>query len=52
MASAVEKYLLKTPGNGISDSKFKNVLNCFGPQELVLLVRVPKLPTIHYQPAT
>ena len=34
------------------DSKFQNVRRCFGPQELVPLVRVPKLPTIHYQPAT
>ena len=34
------------------DSKFQNVPRCLGPQEFVPLVRVPKLPTIHYQPAT
>ena len=32
------------------DSKFQNVRRCFGPQELVPLVPVPKLPTIHHQP--
>ena len=30
----------------------RNVPRCLGPQELVPLVRVPKPPTIHYQPAT
>ena len=34
------------------DFKFQNVPRCLGPQELVPLVQVPKLPTIHYQPAT
>ena len=28
------------------------VPRCFSPQEFVLLVRVPKLATIHYLPAT
>ena len=47
------KYLLKTPGNAISETlKFQNVPRCLSPQELVPLVRVPKPPTIHYQPAT
>ena len=30
------------------DSKFQNVPRCLSPQELVPLVQVPKLPTIHY----
>ena len=30
-----------------SDSKCQNVPRCLGPQELILLVRVPKLPTIN-----
>ena len=34
------------------DSKFQNVPRCFSPQEFVLLVRVPKLATIRYPPAT
>ena len=34
----------------MSFQKF-NVPRCLGPQELVPLVRVPKPPTIHYQPA-
>ena len=34
------------------DSKFQNVPRYLSPQELVPLVQVPKLPTIHYQPAT
>ena len=35
------------------ESKFENVPRCLGPQEeLVLLVRFPKQPIIHYQPAT
>ena len=42
---------LKTPEMAFRDSKFQNVPGCFGPQELVPLVRVPKPPTIHYQPA-
>ena len=47
------KYLLETPRNAISETlKFQNVPRCLGPKELVPLVRVPKLPTIHYQPAT
>ena len=46
------KYLLKTPRNAISETlKFQSVPRCLGPQELVPLMRVPKLPTIHYQPA-
>ena len=46
------KYLLKTPRNAISETlKFQNVPRCLGPYELVPLVRVPKLPPIHYQPA-
>ena len=46
--------LLKTPGNAndFRVSKFQNVPRCLSPQELVPLVRVPKSPTIHYQPAT
>ena len=44
------KYLLKTPGNAISETlKFQDVPRCLSPQELVPLVQVPKLPTIHYQ---
>ena len=35
-----------------SDFKFQNVPRCLGPQELVPLVRVPKPPTVRYQPAT
>ena len=35
-----------------SDFNLQNVPRCLGPQELVPLVRVPKPPTIHYQPAT
>ena len=36
------------------DTKYGCVADyrCPGPQELVPLVRVPKLPTIHYHPAT
>ena len=34
------------------DSQFQNIPKCLGPQKLVPLVRVPKPPTIHYQPAT
>ena len=34
------------------DSKFQNVPRCLGPQKRAPLVRVPKPPTIHYQPAT
>ena len=35
------------------DSKnFQNVPRCLSPKKLVPLVWVPKLPTIHYQPAT
>ena len=49
MASTVEN----TPGNAISETlNFKNVPRCLGPQELVPLARVPKPPTIHYQPTT
>ena len=33
------------------DSKFQNVPRCLGPQKRAPLVRVPKPPTIHYQPA-
>ena len=44
------KYLLKTPGNAISETQ--NVPRCLGPKKLVPLVRVSKPPTIHYQPAT
>ena len=43
------KYLRKTSGNTISKCLY-NI--CLDPQELVPLVRVPKLPTIHYQLAT
>ena len=47
-----EKCPLKTPANAISDTRiFKMFPNASAPQELVLLVRVPKPPTIHYQPA-
>ena len=33
-------------------SNFQNVPRCLDPQELVRLMRVPKLPTVHFQPAT
>ena len=49
------KYLLKTPGNTISETLiniFQNVPRCLRAQELVPLVQVPKPPIIHYQPAT
>ena len=47
------KYLLKTPGNAISETqKTQNVPRCLSPQELVPLVQVSKPSTIHYQPAT
>ena len=47
------KYLLKTSGNTISETLLfkQNVARCLSPQELVPLGRVPKPPTIHYQPA-
>ena len=34
------------------DSNFQNVPRCLGPQQLVPLVWVPQLLTIHHQPAT
>ena len=34
------------------ESKYQNVPRRLGPQELVPLLRVPKLPTIDYRPAT
>ena len=34
------------------DSKFQNVPRCPSPKKLVPLMRVPKPPTINYQPAT
>ena len=34
------------------DSKFQTVPTCLRPKKLVPLVLVPKLRTIHYQPAT
>ena len=47
------KYLLKTPGNAISETqKTHNVPRCLSPQELRPLVQVSKSSTIHYQPAT
>ena len=46
------KYPLKTHGNAISETNFQTIPRCLRPQELVPLVRVPKLPTIHYQPVT
>ena len=46
------KYLLKTPERNFRDTKFQNAPRCLGPKELVPLVRVPKPPTIHYQPAS
>ena len=47
------KYLLKTPENAISKTKFQNVPRYLNLQEPVpSFVRVPKLPTIHYQPTT
>ena len=47
------KYLLKTPGKTISETlNFKMFPRCPGPQELVPLVQVSKLPTTHYQPAS
>ena len=47
-----EKCPLKIPANAISDTRiFKMFLDASAPQELVPLVRVPKPPTIHYQPA-
>ena len=37
----------------LRDSNFQNAPRCLSPQELVpLVVRVPKLPSIPYQPAT
>ena len=33
------------------DSKFHNVPRCLDPQKRAPLVRVPRPPTIHYQPA-
>ena len=38
--------------NHFGDSKFQNVSRFRGPQELAPLVRVPKPPTTHYQPAS
>ena len=48
------KYLLKTLENAISETvNVKMSLGLgLGPQELIPLVRVPKVPTIYYQPAT
>ena len=43
------KHLLKTAGNAISETQ--NDARCLSSQELVPSVRVPKPPTIHYQPA-
>ena len=42
------KYLLKTPGNTISETlNFKISLDASALKELVPLVQVPKLPTIY-----
>ena len=50
MASAVEMRLENPWKCHFRDSKFQNVPRCLGPQQLVPSVRVPKPPTIHYQP--
>ena len=52
IASAVENTSWNPWKCHFWGSKFQNVPRCLGPQKLVPLVRVPKLPTIHYQPAT
>ena len=44
---------MNTPGNAISETLiFKMSLDASALKNLVPLVRVPKPPTIHYQPAT
>ena len=50
IASAVEIPLENPWKCHFRDSKFQNVPRCLGPQQLVPSVRVPKPPTIHYQP--
>ena len=53
MASAIEIPLGNPWKWHFRDSKnFQNVPRCLSPKKLVPLVRVPKPPTIHYQPAT
>ena len=47
------KYLLKTSGNAISETLISQMsLHASALKKLVPLVRVPKPPTIHYQPVT
>ena len=53
MVSAVEIPLGNLWKWHFRDSKnLQNVLGCLSPKKLVPSVLVPKLPTIHYQPAT
>ena len=53
MASAIEIPLGNPWKWHFRDSKnFQNVPRCLSPKKLAPLVRVPKPPTIHYQPAT
>ena len=52
IASAVENTSWNPWKCHFWGSKFQNVPRCLSPQELVPLVRVPKLPMVHYQPAT
>ena len=51
IASAVENTSWNPWKCHFWGSKFQNVPRCVSPQELGPLVRVPKPPTIHYQPA-
>ena len=51
IAKVIKRPVPETPWKcHFRDSKFQNVPRCLGPQELVPLARVPKPPTIHYQP--
>ena len=52
IASAVENTSWNPWKCHFWGSKFQNVSRCLGPNKLVPLVRVPKLPIVHYQPAT
>ena len=51
VASAVESSIEHPWRRDFRDSKFHNVPRCLDPQKRAPLVRVPKPPTIHYQPA-
>ena len=51
IAKVIKRPVPETPWKcHFRDSKFQNVPRRLGPQELVPLARVPKPPTIHYQP--